>query len=263
MTDKKQIGYIITGHTGGVGQELVSFALKSGHKVIGISRSAVSDRKYASGNSQVLELQCDFLRNDEPMLSEGELNMIDEMLTGCHETVYIANAGQNTELDRSANEILSNVLKLVQVNTIGQLKLVCELLSYKANMINKCVFIGSYLTFFGSANASIGYTISKMILQELAVRYQDQTDERLKIQAIVLGGVDTAMNRASEIDKSRTRKWLSGLFRMSPEKAARSIIEASESSSAIKFIPFLPAIMVTILYYGRCLFRVPLYLLRR
>ena len=158
--------------------------------------------------------------------------------------------------------MLDTVVNLINVNAIAQLKLLNELLMHRANMIDKCIFIGSYLTFLSSSQASIGYVLSKNILQELTSRYQERSSS-LRLQTIVLGGVYTPMNRQEEIDKNPMRRWLGKLFRLSPEQAARSIIRASELNSPIKFVPALPAVPVSALYHGRIFLRSLFHFFRR
>jgi short-subunit dehydrogenase len=263
VTERRQTAYIITGHTGGIGKSLVSAALGQGHKVIGISRGMLASVETGFNDTQFLELQCDFSQTEGPMLSENQLASVNDLLSGCRQTIYIVNAGQNYDSGRSANEILDNVLKLIQVNAIAQVRLLHELLSYRPNMINKCLFIGSYLTFIKSRKSSIGYVLSKKLLQEFTILYQNQGHDPLKVQTIVLGGVDTKMNRESEVTQGFVRRCLSSLFKMTPDQAARLIMRAAETRSPIKFIPLFPAIPLSIIYYARCLFRVQRYIVRK
>jgi short-subunit dehydrogenase len=263
MSDHDRIGYIITGHTGGIGKELAAHALRGGHKVVGIARSNLKDQKQSYAQINFSEVQCDFSRLEGNMLSREQLGVIDEALIDCSKIVYILNAGQNHSPDYAAVEMLDTVVKLLTVNAIAQLKLLGELLTHRTNMVDKCIFIGSYLTFLNSSHTSIGYVLSKNILQELTLRYQEQTNSSLRLQTIVLGGVYTSMNRQEQIDKNSIRSWLGKLFRLSPEQAARSIIKASELNSPIKFIPALPALPVSVLYYGRVFLRSLFYLFRR
>jgi short-subunit dehydrogenase len=263
MTKEEKTAYIITGHTGEIGKALASLIIGQGNKVIGISRGILEDADGISNEMQISQFQCDFSQTGNRVLNEDQLVTISKLLNGYDNVIYIMNAGQNSDPGRSTTEILSDVLKLIKVNALSQIRLLNELLMYNPNVINKCVFIGSYLSYLKPQNSSLGYVLSKNLLHELTFLYNGQNESTMEMQTIVLGGVDTEMNRNNVVNKNFYQKWASDFFKMSPEKAAKSIILATETTNPIKFIPLLPAIHLSILHYTRRLLQVQLYIFRK
>ena len=83
-----------------------------------------------------------------------------------------------------------------------------------------------------------------------------ETQLDLKLQTIVLGGVDTDMNRDYTEASNHARNAVRKYFKMSPSMAAELILSATQSNQSLKFIPFLPAIPIVLFYHVRSFFQV-------
>ena len=256
MQEVKKLAYIITGHTKGIGRALTAITLKKGHGVIGISRGKLDLTKNSLTSSKFLQFQCDLSSSEKNILNENQIEIIIKFLSDYEEVIYVVNASQNSSSNQPTTKILSDIVKLSQINALSQLNLLIQLLSYKKNIVNKCVSIGSYLSFLPPKSSSLGYVISKNLLLELMLLSKKETQLNLKLQTIILGGVDTDMNRdyseASMYAGNIIRKY----FKMSPGNAAELILGATQSNQSLKFIPFLPAIPIVFFYHIRSFFQV-------
>lgn len=247
--------YIITGHTKGIGRALTAVALKKGHGVVGISRGKLDLVKNSLTSSKFLQYQCDLSSSEKKILNENQIETIIKFLSDYEDVIYVVNASQNSSSNQPTIDILRDIVKLSQINVLSQLNLLIQLLSYKRNIVRKCVSIGSYLSFQTSKSSSLGYVLSKNSLLELMLLSKKETQLDLKLQTIVLGGVDTDMNRDFTEASNHAGNIVRKYFQMSPSMAAELILSATQSNQSLKFIPFLPAIPIVFFYHVRSFFQ--------
>jgi short-subunit dehydrogenase len=257
MQEVKKSAYIITGHTKGIGRALTAVALKNGHGVVGISRGKLDLTKNSLASSKFLQYQCDLSSSEKNILNENQIETIIKFLSAYADVIYVINASQNSASNQPTTDILRDIVKLSQINALSQLNLLIQLLSYKRNVVRKCVSIGSYLSFLTPKSSSLGYVISKNLLLELVLLSKKEAQLDLKLQTIILGGVDTDMNRAyTEVSNHAGSGVVRQYFKMAPSKAAELILSATQSNQSLKFIPFLPAIPIVLFYHVRSFFQV-------
>ena len=255
MQKVEKSAYIITGHTKGIGRALTAVALKNGHGVVGISRGKLDLVKNSLTSSKFLQYQCDLSSSEKKILNENQIETIIKFLSDYEDVIYVVNASQNSSSNQPTIDILRDIVKLSQINVLSQLNLLIQLLSYKRNVVRKCVSIGSYLSFQTPKSSSLGYILSKNLLLELMLLSKKETQLDLKLQTIVLGGVDTDMNRDYTEASNHAMNVVRKYFKMSPSMAAELILSATQSNRSLKFIPFLPAIPIVFFYHVRSFFQ--------
>ncbi|MED5578496.1 MAG: SDR family NAD(P)-dependent oxidoreductase [Nitrospinota bacterium] len=220
----------ITGVSSGLGRELTKQYVASGHEVWGIARRQAELYTLSEelGKDNFLFSVCDIsspAQIDETKTEMENNNFIPD--------IVILNAGINPEANKNSFSI-DEIEETIQINYLGALRCIEIFMPYFLERKKGQFAAISSLNAYRGDSRWIGYSASKSALsksfESLRGRY---TDQGITFTTIHLGAVDTGMGANS-----------SSPFKISPSKAADSIIKTISRKKACKSIPIIPRILI-------------------
>jgi short-subunit dehydrogenase len=203
--------YIVTGHTKGLGRQLITHLNNNKKKIVGLSRSKIQ----LDLNINVEEYEIDFSKPDFENLKNLKVN-----LSKYEDQIYFV---INAFTYGSQNPDLHDLRKTLYTNLLNQLKCLDYL-----NILNKklkVILIGSQEGMYQMSNFK-GYTISKNIINNLP-----NYTNALNLQSHIIGPINSEKLPSSS--NNILLKYFNIFFSLSYEELSSKIIKNISSNKKI------------------------------
>ncbi|QPB08493.1 SDR family oxidoreductase [Vibrio phage Va2] len=178
---------LLTGHSSGVGYELLLKLLEAGHTVIGLSRSFVDSYLVKGYKGNLLQIKLDFTKTEEVsdfLSSDGVLTDID---------VIINNAGITHRADITEHTT-QQIVDIMNVNATVPMMLIGACMNYEKPQRYINVLSGSAtetfrkLPVYGSAKAAM-FKFSEQLVKD----WDDLGVESHQVIDVLPGPIDTKL----------------------------------------------------------------------